>query len=983
MLFPEIDQQWLVPFCHDYIAPALGPKAANQFVRAIQKPATWFADTIIRPRLYRPDFLGGVYYPVALDPFSVGRNHKLAETIATDPDPHATYGGDPLTGLTFFANPLRMWARFTADEGAEMPSKQPDPPMDRVVLGDHQVFTFEFDVNDPQFLKLQLSWLRSSTGPLDSAMGALYRHCSAFADFVGLTVAYSGNKSLHVHAVFDTALAASRLALGEIGSADLRRGLVAHWDRLHEAVLLTLNVQGHQADRSLSFPESFRRMPNGSRVIESDSHLLGFPRSSVFPQVTLWEKARERAAGDTLPLFFTPEPFRAQPSIHKARRRSTSAARACRVSTAEEAYCEERLRAWYSGWPRFEHLDFEGGRYVAKFRNSEADATPSSIMREDYSSIHLVGRDAAKLTPRALPYTLSVMLDVWRSEYAAQRHGGERVTLQEVLTETATCSGNLVEERFRRRVKDAYSARTEMEVFFRSTVAQHPLLLVLGPEGVGKTSVLMALHHEFMADLEHDGESTLAMYAFADYEAAGKKCDAFNAVQGANAYIGVLLPSFSRAYEEECERLRVNPISTEDAARRGFSSRWSAIEKLQPAVTEGFKARHARLWEEVGGRMPVFFTVHQVAHEWKRSGLTRMMWARSFWDDEQGEKAERNTLLRRETKLGLLIHDEIKADSLIDVRPGPVLRWVDALVNSDTKLWCAEQPSLPKLLTSYEAYVCTNGHALIDGREVGVSFEEVRRIAEYGVTRWEHVMTADSGEYGVRTVANDNAADEGEPERKDIYGVRHGRDWQVLSHEWWHGAAERVVLLTTEAVPTAVARRADRDFAVYELETPLVSRDAVAVHPSRFVRGDNLATLCTEFRAERPEDDYAIVSNKVAMLTDTMTHMAARGSNDLIGRNVVQTMTFMTPDEYERLQALNAWTGRSDLVSLRHIDEFNQTAGRNLGFRRRGEVRHDLLVNRRLFELLVTGGSGALGRARYDMQITLDRHQRYDAKRAG
>src|SRR5215212_2688053 len=61
----------------------------------------------------------------------------------------------------------------------------------------------------------------------------------------------------------------------------------------------------------------------------------------------------------------------------------------------------------------------------------------------------------------------------------------------------------------------------------------------------------------------------------------------------------------------------------------------------------------------------------------------------------------------------------------------------------------------------------------------------------------------------------------------------------------------------------------------------------------------------------------------------------------------------MTPDEYERLQALNAWTGRSDLVGLRHIDEFNQSAGRNLGFRKRGEVRHVLLVNRRLFGLLM------------------------------
>uniref|UniRef100_UPI00288912B1 hypothetical protein n=1 Tax=Methylobacterium sp. WCS2018Hpa-22 TaxID=3073633 RepID=UPI00288912B1 len=837
MLFSQNDQQWLVPFCHDHIAPALGRKAANQFVRAIQKPTTWFTENIIRPRLFRPDFLGGVYYPVALDPFSVGRNHTLAEALATDPDPLVTYEGDPLTGLTFFANSLRLWVPFTAEEGTERQSKQPDPPMDRVVLGDHRVFTFEFDVKDPEFLKLQLSWLRSSKGLLDCPMGDLYRHCSGFADFAGLTVNYSGNKSLHIHVVFETTLAAARLGLGEISSTDLRRGLVAHWDRLHETVLTTLGVHGHQADRCLSFPESFRRIPNGSRVIESDSHLLGFPRGTVFPQVTLWEKARGRAAGDSLPLFFTPEPFRAEASIHKARRKTTPAARACRVTSTEEAYCEERLRVWYHGWPRFDHLDFEGGRYVAKFRNSEADATPSSVMREDYSTIHLVGRDAANLTAKALPYTLGVMLDVWRAEFSAREQDGERLTLQEMLTETQTCAVSPIEERFRKQVVDASSARTEMEAFFRSTVAQNPLLLVVGPEGVGKTSVLMALHHEFAADLERQGESTLVMYAFADYEAARKKCDAFNAVQGDLGFVGVLLPSFSRAYEEECKQLRINPISTEDAARRGFPSRWAAIETLQPKVTESFQARHARLWSDIGDRSPAFFTVHQVAHEWKRSGLTRLMWAPSFWENDQGGRAERNALLRLQTKLGLLVHDEVKVDSLIEAYPDTVLWWVDALVNSDTKLWCAEQPSLPKLLASYEAYVTAEGHPLIDDRELPVSFEEVRRIAEYGVARWEHVTTADSGEYGVRAIANDNAADEGAPTRTDIYGARHGRDWQVLSREWWHRAAERVVLLTTEAVPTAVARRADPSFAVYELETPLVSRDAVAVHPSRFVRG--------------------------------------------------------------------------------------------------------------------------------------------------
>ena len=106
MLFSSQDQDWLVPFWNQHVTPALGPKAARQFVRATQSPSNWLADTIIKPRLFCPDWLGAVYYPVDLDKFSAGRNHHLAELIATDPDPLATYGGDPWTGLTLFANQL-------------------------------------------------------------------------------------------------------------------------------------------------------------------------------------------------------------------------------------------------------------------------------------------------------------------------------------------------------------------------------------------------------------------------------------------------------------------------------------------------------------------------------------------------------------------------------------------------------------------------------------------------------------------------------------------------------------------------------------------------------------------------------------------------------------------------------------------------------------------------------------------------------------
>jgi hypothetical protein len=79
------------------------------------------------------------------------------------------------------------------------------------------------------------------------------------------------------------------------------------------------------------------------------------------------------------------------------------------------------------------------------------------------------------------------------------------------------------------------------------------------------------------------------------------------------------------------------------------------------------------------------------------------------------------------------------------------------------------------------------------------------------------------------------------------------------------------------------------------------------------VTGRNLPSLCAERRERYP--NIFIVSNKVSMLADTMPHVTARGSNDLIGRNVLQTMTFMTLDEYERLQGLNS---NSDGPMLAH-----------------------------------------------------------------
>jgi hypothetical protein len=53
------------------------------------------------------------------------------------------------------------------------------------------------------------------------------------------------------------------------------------------------------------------------------------------------------------------------------------------------------------------------------------------------------------------------------------------------------------------------------------------------------------------------------------------------------------------------------------------------------------------------------------------------------------------------------------------------------------------------------------------------------------------------------------------------------------------------------------------------------------------VCSDNLATECQKFRDAPADEKFFIISNKVAMMENTMTHASARGSNDLIGINVV------------------------------------------------------------------------------------------------
>ena len=936
-----------------HLAPIIGKKLAKRVAKSAHDPTSEFIETVIRPQLFN----GLTYTPVSDTQKTPGRNHDFAEAIATDQTIAEQYGVDPLQTMTFFTNVLRVAVEPEEIDGTV------ERPKDRVVFARYATFTFEFDHPCVDFLQHQFGWTAYTKNQLDCPIGRFYLECSRSSDFAGITVVYAGNKSLHIHVVFETAQVDALASISARTAQEVRRGLITHWHRLKADLMRVVETDGHSPDPSLSFPEQYRRIPNGIRVAEG-GNLPGFAVDAVVPQVVVWEKFRQRASGDNLPLFFNPDLFAEEPETHSAKPGRSRPSRIGPMTIEQHAHCANWLKTRYPDYPRFHSLNYEGGRWLARFYNSATDRTPSSIMREDYQTIRALGTDGDQVDAKPLPAPLADMLRL----LCEQMPGGSCASIDDVDLDKTGRLIRTLETRFRANVIDKSSAHAEMRAFFTATVSNLALLMVVGPEGVGKTTTLFEQHCLSARRLLLKGESARSMFAFAEYKDAQDKCAKFNELQAGNGFIGVVLPSFTRAYEEARDELGLDEITRLSAIRDGYRSHFDAIRRLQPKVIEVFRKRHDAIWQAIGNKTPVFFAVHQTMHRWRESSLTRLMWAPSFWSTMNDEDQKgRVTKLRAETTLGIAVHDEVKIEHVVRQWPAELVKWVNKLRFSEAA-WTAEHRDLTECLTSFEHFQLAHGNPIIRGKARPITFDEVLEIERWNAMEPDEVIARDSGEYQIKALAR---RDDGE-EQVNVYEAVHGAQWRVSERDWWDGLAHQVILLTTESVPTALVRATTSPWCIAELTAPLIPKHVVQVHAQRSLTGKNLPVICADFRELHP--DTYIISNKAKPVPDTMPHVTARGSNKLIGKHIMQTMTHMTPEQYEELQVLNAWTGRSDLVGLSHIDEFNQSAGRNLGFRCKEGVTHTLLIHRRLFRVLVS--SKVIGLVRYSWEPVLNKDQR-------
>lgn len=176
------------PLWAKYYAPHLTKTEIGQLRRAKEGSQSILLTDIIQKQGF--DAGRRVYMPVATKKDIPGRNHYVVAGLIEE------HGDTDWDQQCLFANTLRI-ATPNDDDYAT--------PKARVVVAPLHILTIEFDDRNIAFFQQQLGWLRSSGTKLDSVVGQFVAHLrDRYADVAGLTVVYSGHKSLHFHFVLAT-----------------------------------------------------------------------------------------------------------------------------------------------------------------------------------------------------------------------------------------------------------------------------------------------------------------------------------------------------------------------------------------------------------------------------------------------------------------------------------------------------------------------------------------------------------------------------------------------------------------------------------------------------------------------------------------------------------------------------------------------------------------------------------------------------------
>lgn len=914
----------------------------------------------LKPQLFNSE--NNSYISLSDSIYAKGRNHEKTEQII-----RASIDVEnlPRQDVSFFTNTMSV--PELVDQGNGRGPGYYPRPKDRTVNSGVYVHTIEYDITtgSPEeikdFLAKQIGWSRGGEYYTSCLIGQVYKEMTRFIEFRGLEMVWSGNKSCHIHIAFDTKhLAATRYKvrkmdepwgdIQDLPDGVLRKGFEDAWWRVADIVSGHTQVS-FAPDKTLRFPDSYRRLPWGMRSVKS-GNAFGFSQEYSVPQIVLWTKFRKTRSGST-EWFHDPARFLELDRAASARSpRATPRATESLSEDAHDAFILELAdlcrSTFHSEYPEPVRLSNVADGYAIHFKNHATDQRASSVAVGGFAQILIQGsREELQAGDYFLPLSANKLVE----QFLDQGHLDSE--------DEPSHPQGFIEKKFRRKLV-GLSTREGIRSLLSKCILPAAHLnkrsCILTQEGPGKTTT-------FLNDLPNQDPwiDGILMVACRSYEQAEEKCEQFNSMnenKGENFYEGVVVQSFSILYKGLA---REDRITVENAAASGCSSVMEAAYKKGGEIVEQLEKYKSELWGSLrksvvcrGKNHPtqkrlVMFVAQATAQLWHIKGGTRM-WLHPRYREyiEAKFDGHDNQLLADEIynshALQWLIYDEVTMADLIGQYPAKEVDWC-LRFQAVNQNW--RNRSLADQMEAFSRHLSQN--PIND-----MKFDDCQKILRYKFGP-NDAYTADtkSEKFGIQNSST------------SYYAAVNGKRRYVKPRDWWRNKPHKITFLTTErrmfSALQSLNEKVGADFTLYDFDTKGVLPNEHSTvnlyfdNRARSVKTDgvkDINILIEKLKQVWPDSN--IISN-VAEAPKVITHDSARGSNDFAGSDVTTGVYLMIDaNQYEQLLIENAYFGRNDMVKKMFLDQFNQTCGRTLGFRYHEGSENNAVMSKRLWDQIST-----------------------------
>jgi len=830
------------------------------------------------------------------------------------------------------------------------------PPSERAHNAGFGVYTIEFD-HMPLTDQFQIIW----SGKVKRIDAELRR----YRDYRGYEAVYSGSKSIHFHFVFDIRhLKHELIVTGNSSYRDywtqdlpdllLRPSYEICWYRL-ATIFRGIAEISDQADVNLSRWEQLRRCPWALRQTEA-GHPLGLPADRRVAQVVLAQNVFRNVKRGATEWFHEPCSLLEQCCTEKARRRSKRLIEQDIAPTSREVELfEQHAPQMFSeiigaDYPKFAWSKLTQTGFKSFFYNNAADRRPSSFCEGNRDRILLCGEhgfDASGLSIGATPNQIFDWIessnredgdpepDDWvirRYKAAVHDHDSLACFLDETLIEMVAPQSIKLDLAWINRL-------------LATREASNSHVLICAPQGCGKSTTIMT-----QIPTIHARDPGQIFFSSPSITQAQEKAETFARVNRDERFVAFLYLSLTALYESFCPE--ADRITHADILDEGGSSWLHAIYDRQRHIYDQmFAHRLGAIGLHEAGKIPVLFGTHETMRQHVQEGMTRAFYASDFGDWWFDQLAKEERLKARRDLIGQndfhrVIVDEVTAHDLVSIHTYEVVAWARECVQN------------------------------IDLDHIDDIAERHQRFAIYlsehpcaGMT-WNVFLDVLNCEYSDEHVVEVSGREIPYDDRDGIYGQMVGRRYFVRSRGWWN-SFWRVSMLTTEAVPTRIVESIDREastggeqqddrFKVYEFALPRSAHDFVRVQLHKACKKESLDALVRAYHAAYPTAIVVsdMLKGRISEFT-VATHMAAKGSNAYIDSDLIAFYNAPSPALFAELGALNTRFGRSDLVRLFYRDRYEQTCGRNRGFRGQNGREHIAVFPPRLNKWLAAALSSA------------------------